>query len=202
MTFAAIESVVRVNVDAASADVDEAIDMSIKFLSNFFTLRKLDTSQTVSTGDTSVNKPDRSKEVLMVKIGNTYIKKLDPDKIQANEDQNAQRWYIEDEFVSDTENKIHLTEVISAADDGQAVVIHYLAGFAPLGGAGSTDLPEQLEPLLIMFATYFYYGLLVSFVKNNKSSFPNMTVWDVIAIWDTWRVHAFDLLEITQKQRI
>ncbi len=202
MTFADIESVVRGNVDTATADVDEAIDMAIRFLSNFFTLRKISTPTAAATGDTSIPKPDRCKEVLRVKIGNTYIKPLDPDKIQANEDQDAQRWYIEDEFVSDTENKIHLTESISAADDGAVIEIYYLAGFAPLGGTGSSDLPEQLEPIMIVFATYFYYGLLVSVVKNNKSTFPDMTVWDVIAIWDTWRTHAFDLLEFTQKQRI
>ena len=110
------------------------------------------------------------------------------------------RWHIEDHWIGGGDNNIHLTEAVSSEDNGATVKIWYLAGFTPLAGAGSSDLPEQLEPLMLMFATYFYYGLLVSYVKNNKAEFPNMTVWDVIAIWDTWRVHALDLLELTQKQ--
>ena len=197
-----IQSIVRNNVDAAGADVNDAIDMAINFLSNFFYVRKIDDSQTVSTGDTDISKPDRCLKILTVKIGDDYIKKADLEKMQAIEDDNNQRWHIEDEFLSGDDNKIHLTKVISADGDGDKVYIWYLAGFTPLAGVAlsNTDLPGRLEPLLISFTTYFYYGILVSYVKNHKSEFANMTLWDVIAIWDTWRIHSFDLLEVVKKQ--
>lgn len=200
MTYADIESVVRGNVDDAAADVQEAIDMAIKFLSSFFSVRKIDDSQTVSTGDTTISKPARAKKIYKLKIGNVYIKEADLDKLQAVEDEDSMRWHIEDNWIAGADNNIHLTEKVSSSDNGATVKIWYSAGFTPLAGTGSTDFPEELEPLVIMFATYFYYGLLVSYVKNNKAEFPNMTVWDVIAIWDTWRVHAFDLLELVKQQ--
>jgi len=197
-----LQSIIQRNINDDSANVDSAIDLAINYLSNFFYVRKIDDSQTVSFGDESLEKPDRCLKILQVKIGDNYIKKADIGKLQAIEDDNSQRWYIEDEFLSGIDNKIHLTKAISSADNGGAVKIWYLAGFAPLDGVAlsKTDLPERLEPLLTSYATYFYYGLLVSYVKNHKAEFPNMTVWDVIAIWDTWRIHSFDLLEKVQKQ--
>lgn len=201
MVIEDIQSIIQDNVDDATANVDEAIDLSIKFLSNFFYLRKNKTGDAVTTGDTDIEKPDRCLKVLTVKIGDDYIKKAEMKKLQDIEDDESQRWFEEDEFIAGDENKIHLTKAISGADDGDAIVINYLSSFTPLAGVAlsTTDFPERLEPLFISFATYFYYGILVSYVKNNKSSFPNMTLWDVIAIWDTWRVHSFDLLEIIQK---
>ena len=203
MVLEDLQAIIQKNIDDTSANVDGAIDMAIKFLSNFFYLRKIDDSQTVSTDDAFLEKPDRCLGVRKVKIGDNYIKKADIDNLQEVEDNDIQRWYIEDEFLSGTDNKIHLTKPISSDDNGAAVYIWYLSGFTPLGGVAlsNTDLPESIEPLLITFGTYFYYGLLVSYVKNHKSEFPNMTVWDVIAIWDTWRIHSFDLLEKVQEQR-
>lgn len=200
MTIAAIQAIIKNNIDDQTVNVDEAIDLAIKFLSNFFPLRKIDDSQTLTTGDTFVDKPARCLKVLTLKLGDDYIKKADLSKLQQIEDDESQRYYVEDEFIAGTDNKIHLTDAIGADQDGDKVYIHYLAGFTPKAGAGSPDLPERLEPLLISFATYFYYGILVSHVKNNKSNFPNMTLWDVIAVWDTWRIHSYDLLEIVQKQ--
>lgn len=208
MTLEALQVIIKANINELTANndanVNTAIDMAIKFLSNFFSVRKIDDSQTVSTGDTTISKPARAKEIYMLKIGDTYIKKADLDKLQAVEDEDSMRWHIEDDFLAGADNNIHLTEAVDAADDGDTVKIWYIAGFTPLAGVAlsTTDLPEWLEPLLIIFATYFYYGILVSYVKDNKASFPDMTVWDVIAIWDTWRTHAFDLIDITQKQRI
>lgn len=202
MVIEDLQSIIQKNVNDDTINVDHAIDLAINFLSNSFYVRKIDDSQTVSTDDESLEKPDRCLKVLQVKIGDDYISKADIGKLQAIEDDNSQRWYIEDEFLSGADNKIHLTKAISSDDDGDEVKIWYLAGFAPLNGVAlsNTDLPERLEPLLTSFATYFYYGTLVSYVKNHKSEYPNMTLWDVIAIWDTWRIHSFDLLEKVQKQ--
>ena len=202
MTLEAIQAIIKNNVDDQTVNVDEAIDLAIKFLSNFFYVKKIDTSQTVSTDDEYLDKPARCSKVMLVKIGDDYIPKADLNKMQGIEDDDNQRWHTEDDFIAGTDNKIHLTKAISSADDGDEVKIWYLAGYAPLAGVAEseTDLPERFEPLLISFATYFYYGILVSYVKNNKASFPNMTLWDVIAIWDTWRIHSFDLLEIVKKQ--
>lgn len=201
MVIETLQSIIQKNVNDDSANVDDAIDTAIKFLSGFFHLRKIDDSQTVSTDDVFLEKPDRCLKVLRVKIGDAYITKAESDNLQDIEDSESQRWYVEDEFLSGADNKIHLTKAISSEDDGDDVIIWYLSGFTPLGGVAlsNTDLPEQLEPLLISFATYFYYGLLVSYVKNHKAEFPNMTVWDVIAIWDTWRIHSYELLEMLQK---
>lgn len=202
MVIEDIQAIIKNNIDDQAVNVDEAIDLSIKFLSNFFNVRKIDTSQTVSTDDTSVDKPARCLKVLLLKIGDDYIEKADKGKMQAIEDDDSQRWHAEDDFLAGSNNKIHLTKAISAANNGDDVKIWYLAGFAPLAGVAETktDLPERLEPLLISFATYFYYGILVSYVKNNKAEFPNMTLWDVIATWDTWRIHSFNLLEIIKKE--
>lgn len=203
MVIETLRTIIQKNVNDDSANVDSAIDMAIEFLSNFFYSRKIDDSQTVSAGGVFLEKPDRCLKVLRVKIGDDYIKKADLDNLQDIEDNETQRWYIEDEFLSGADNKIHLTKAISSDDDGDQVYIWYTSGFTPLAGVdlSNTDLPESLEPILITFATYFYYGLLVSYVKNHKAEFPNMTVWDVIAIWDTWRIHSFDLLDKIQKQR-
>ena len=194
MVIEDLQAIVQNNVDDNSANVDEAIDMAINFLSNFFSVRKIDDSQTVATGGLYVAKPDRGLKIINVKIGTNYLIEADLTKMQNIEDSVVQSWYVEDEFIAGADNKIHFTNPIDAADNGATVYIQYLSGFTPLGGVAlsNTDLPERLEPLLISFATYFYYGILVSYVKNNKSSFENMTVWDVIAIWDTWRVHSFD----------
>jgi len=202
MVIEDIQAIIKNNVDDQTVDVNEAIDLAIKFLSNFFPLRKIDDSQTLTTGDTSVDKPARCLTVLKLKLGDDYINKADLTKLQQIEDDESQRYYVEDEFIGGTDNKIHLTDAIGADQNGDKVYIHYLAGFTPLAGVAlaETDLPERLEPLLISFTTYFYYGILVSYVKNHKADFPNMTLWDVIAIWDTWRIHSFDLLEIVQKQ--
>ncbi len=203
MTIEELQIIIKANIDEDTADVDAAIDLAIGFLSNFFYVRKVDVSQTVNTGDTSIPKPARSLRIDNLQIANDHIKKATMNKLQEIEDDNSQRWYIEDEFISDTDNKIHLTKSISSADNGGAVKIWYKASFTPLAGVAlsETDLPERLEPLLVSFATYFYYGILVSQVKNNKANFPNMTVWDVIAIWDTWRVHSLDLLDEVKKQK-
>ncbi len=201
MVIEDLQAIIQKNINDDSANVDDAIDTAIKFLSGFFYLRKIDDSQNVSTDDIFLGKPDRCLKVLIVKIGDDYIKEVKFNNLQAIEDNESQRWFVEDEFLSGADNKIHLTKAISSDDNGDQVLIWYLSGFTPLGGVAlsNTDLPEQLEPLLIVFATYFYYGLLVSYVKNHKAEFPNMTVWDVIAIWDTWRIHSFELLEMFQK---
>lgn len=202
MTLEALQAIIKNNVDDQTVNVDEAIDMAINFLSNFFVSRKIDDSKTVSTGDTSIVKPAHCLKILHVKIGDDYIKKAELNKLQQIEDDDSMRWHVEDDFNGGDDNKIHLTDAISSDDDGAKVYIWYLAGFTPLAGVAesTTDLPERLEPLLISFATYFYYGILVSYVKNHKSEFENMTLWDVIATWDTWRIHSFDLLEIVKKQ--
>ncbi|MCK5062107.1 hypothetical protein KAR28_06205 [Candidatus Parcubacteria bacterium] len=202
MTIEDLQSIIRNNVDDAEADVDKAIDLGINFLSNFFVCRKMKDDGTVTTGDTSIAKPDHCLKILHLKIGDDYIKKAELNKLQQIEDNDSMRWHVEDDFNSGAENKIQLTKAVSSGDNGDTVYIWYLAGFTPLAGAAlsETDLPERLEPLLISFVTYFYYGILVSYVKNNKSEFENMTLWDVIAIWDTWRIHSFDLLEIVKKQ--
>jgi len=202
MVIEDIQSIIQSNIDDSSANVDDAIDMAIKFLSNFFNVRKIDTSITVASGDTTIKKPARCLKIILLKIGDNYISKADIEKLQAIENDESQRWHIEDDFLDGVDNNIHLTKAISANDAGSAVKVWYLAGFAPLAGvAGSTtDLPERLEPLLLSFATYFYYGILVSYVKNNKALFPNMTLWDIIALWDTWRAHSFDLLDIIKKE--
>jgi len=203
MVIEDIQVIIRNNIDDATAVVNGAIDQSIKFLSNFFPIRKVEFGvNTVATGAVSVAKPARCLKVLKVKIGDDFIKKADMEKMQEIEDDESQRYFVEDDFISSASNLIRLTKAISVAQNGDKVYIWYLAGFAPLAGVAlsETDLPERLEPLMLSFATYFYYGILVSYVKNNKASFPNMTLWDVIAIWDTWRIHSFDLLEIIQKQ--
>ena len=203
MVIEDIQVIIKNNIDDQTVNVDEAIDMAIKFLSNFFPVRKIEFGDnTVSTGDVSIVKPARCSKVLKVKIGDDYIKKADLDKMQEIEDDESQRYFVEDDFIAAADNKIHLAKAISADQNGDKIYIWYLAGFKPLAGVAvsTTDLPERLEPLLISFATYFYYGILVSYIKNNKAAFPNMTIWDVVAIWDTWRIHSFNLLKIVQKQ--
>lgn len=203
MVIEDIQSIIRDNIDDSSANVNEAIDMAIKYLSNFFSVKKIDSSNTVSTNDVTIPKPDRCLKVINVDIEGAYIREADLNQQQQVKDSDVQRWYIEDEFISGTDNLIHLTKQVAVADNGKTVNIQYLSGFTPLAGVAlsNSDLPERLEPLMIVFATYFYYGILVSYVKNNKSSFENMTLWDVIAVWDTWRVHAFDLLDLIKNKK-
>lgn len=203
MVIEDIQTIVKDNIDDSAADVNEAIDMAIKYLSNFFNVRKIDSSNTVSTDDVTIPKPDRCLKVINVDIDETYIREADLDKQKQVKDSESQRWYVEDEFISGSDNLIHLTKKVDVADNGKTANIQYLAGFTPLAGVAlsESDLPERLEPLMIVFATYFYYGILVSYVKNNKSSFENMTLWDVIAVWDTWRVHAFDLLDLIKNRK-
>ncbi len=203
MLIEALQTIVKANIDDASADVDASIDLAIQHLSNFFYLRKRDASLSASTNDETILKPDRSLKILSVRIGDIFIPKLDLDSEQAVEHKDTLRWYIEDDFISGTLNLIHLTKKLGVSFDGDPIVIRYLSGFTPLAGVAesSTDLPERLEGLLTAFATYFFYGILVSQIKNNKANFPNMTVWDVIAIWDTWRIHSNNLLKSTTKQK-
>lgn len=204
MVIEDLQTIIKSNIDDDAADVNEAIDMAIKYLSNFFGVRKIDSAQTVATNDTYIEKPDRCLEVLNVSIDTDGY--LDEAKVTDFKDimnADVRRWYIEDEYISGTDNKIHFTKAIDLADNGKTVYVQYLAGFTPLGGVAlsNTDLPERLEPLMISLATYFYYGILVSYVKNNKSSFENMTLWDVISVWDTWRIHSMDLLDSIKNRK-
>lgn len=190
-TYATIEAQVRVNVNDTSAAVTQEIDDAINLLSNFFNRKLISEAISTVAGQTYIDYPTNPISIERVQIGdNEYIEKS-LSKIQSALDDESYAWY-------DYNGKIQIIPTPTAVT---ASKIWYRAGFTPLAGAGSTDVPDRLVPLLIILATWLYFIQMVSKVSTARENFPDMTPEEAGKIATQWLKQFNDMMAIIKAQK-
>ncbi|MDX9856102.1 MAG: hypothetical protein RBS86_04805 [Candidatus Moranbacteria bacterium] len=185
-TFADLEDIVQDNVNDSTADVVQPIDDAIDYLSNFFGLNKIDTSQDTAVDGTTLDIPTGSKKILSVKVGDDFIEKISISKIAEMEENGAQRFY---EFNS----KINFTDEFDSVEDTE---IFYEAKFTRLAGVAAAvcDVPEYLQPLLVIYATYFYYMKMLATMATSRESYPDIEPEELRQYAKEWKETGDELL--------
>lgn len=186
-SFATIQTAVRNNVGNSAADVTQAIDNAVNYLSNFYHLKKIGTANTVA-GTDNVSQPTNCIEVMGIEVGDDYFDKIIIKKLEETEDFKDEKFYTLDD------GKIYILPTPTAI---AAVKIWYKSGFTPMAGAGNTDVPDRLVPILIVLATWFYFVQMVSRTATQREMFPNATPEEMQKIADSWNKQFEALLKIT-----
>lgn len=184
-TYAIIEAQVRANVNDTTASVAQEIDDAINLLSNFFSLKKISTSIATVANQAYIDKPTNTIEIERVKIGTDEYKETSLAKLEDAENDETKNWY-------DYDGKIQLSPTPTSVITTK---IWYKAGFATLAGAGSTDIPDRLVPLLVILATWLYYVQMVSKVGTARENFPDMTPEEAGEIANVWKKQFDSLLQ-------
>lgn len=191
-TYALIETQVRANVKSATAPVTQEIDDAINLLSNFFQLKKIDTSINSVANQAYINKPTRAIEIIRVKLGDDdydEVKISDLAKVEAAENK---KWY-------DWDDKIQIIPTPTAVASAK---IWHKAGFTTLNGAGSTDIPDRLVPVLVVLATWLYYVQMVSTVIMAKSEMPDIEADKIEKIAGHWKKTFDELVASIKSQKM
>jgi len=187
MLLGAIQTIVRANVNDAAADVDQCIVDAVNFLSNFFSVRKIDTSETTILDATVIDYACDFLRVRQLIINGDYIKELGSDEDLENIDnEDTQRWFIAD-------GQIQLTEGMSST--GDPIIIHYDSEFIQPEAATNTDVPNRLLELIFVGATYRYFGILAAAVMTARHDYPDVNPKEIIAARDQWKENFDDLLK-------
>ena len=189
-TFTIIQSQVRANVNDATANVTQTIDDAINLLSNFFS-RKV-----IGAGNTTANQayityPTGAVTIERITIGGEEYEEKTLQKLEAAENDESKAWY-------DYDGKIQLLPTPTAVS---ATKIWHRAGFTPLAGAGSTDVPDRLAPLLIILATWLWYVQMLSKVSTARETFPDMTPDEAGKIATQWLKQFTDMLALIKAQK-
>lgn len=175
-TYANIESQVRININDTGAVVQEEIDQAISLLSNFFQLKKIDTSISSVANQGYINKPTNAIEIVRVKLGSDDYEEVKISELAKVEMAENKKWY-------DWNDKIQITPTPTSIMNGK---IWYKAGFTPLGGAGTTDIPDRLVPLVILLATWIYWLEIVTKTGTMRELYPDMTPKEACETANTW----------------
>lgn len=148
MLYSEIEARVLKNINSTTADVSVAVDNAIDFLGNFYHNEKIDSSQSTVIAQDYLAKPTLSKEVDRVEINGIEFEKAVFKKLSEIKDYSLQKFF-------EYDGKVKLLPVPTAV---QSTKIYYKSFFTPLAGvAGAvTDVPNNLIPLLISVATWFF----------------------------------------------
>lgn len=190
-TFATIQSQVRANVNDTAADVTQEIDDAINLLSNFFSRKLISTAVSTVAGQSYISYPTNPISIERLQIGtNEYIEKS-LAKIQAAIDDESYAWY-------DYNGQIQIIPTPTAVT---AAKIWYRAGFTVMAGAGSTDVPDRLVPLLIILATWLYYVQMLSKVSTARENFPDMTPDEAGKIATQWLKQFNEMMNIIKAQK-
>lgn len=177
-TYANLESRVRNNINNQTVDVKDIIDDAINLMSNFFHLKKIDTSKNTVASQGYIEKPTNCLQVLgELKIGEEYYKRKN---ISLSETEDYELLCFEE--MDDAKIYIYPTPI-----SVQSCKIQFKSGFTALNGAGSTDVPDKLVPLLIVLATWLYWEKIATQVGTARESFPDMTPKEARAIADNWK---------------
>lgn len=164
-TYSTIEAQVRANVNDATAGVSQEIDDAINLLSNFFSLKKVSESIDTVANQNYIDQPTRCLEVLRVIINDVEYSKATPSDLKNADEYDNRTW-------AQWDDKIKITPTPSSVEDCE---IWYRAGFAPLGGTGSTDIPDRLVPLLVILASWLYFLQMMVKVATARENYPDMT---------------------------
>ncbi len=187
MLLGAIQTIVRANVNDAAADVDQSIVDAVNFLSNFFHVRKIDTSETTVLDATVIDYANDFLRVRKLVINGDFIKELGSDEdLESIDDEDTQRWFIAD-------GQIQLTRGMSST--GDPIIIHYDAEFIQPEAAVSTDVPCKLLELIFVGATYRYFGILAAKVMTEREGLPDVSPKEILAARDDWKKMFDDLLK-------
>lgn len=166
-SYATIEAQVRATVNDPAASVQQEIDDAINLMSNFFSLKKIDETIDTTALQNYIPQPTRCLEVLRVIIDEIEYNKAGPGDLK-NADEYENRSWIQ------YDDKIKITPTPSTTGTNNCVV-WYRAGFAPLAGTGSTDIPDRLVPLLIILASWLYFLQMMVKVTTARENYPDMT---------------------------
>lgn len=190
-TYAVIEAQVRANVNDATASVTQEIDDAINLLSNFFSLKKIDTTQVTVASQAFMNKPANCIEVERLKIDDIeYVESAISNLKKYETD--------EEESFHDYNDKLQLNPTPTAVLTSK---IWYKSGFTVLAGTGSTDVPDRLVPLLLLLATWLYFVQMVSKVGTARENFPDMTPTEAGEIAMVWKKQFDSMLSSIKAQK-
>lgn len=190
-TFTVIQSQVRANINDASANVTQTIDDAINLLSNFFSRKVISTAVSTVANQPYITYPTNPISIERLTIGSDEYTETTLPKIQAATDDETKSWY-------DYDGKIQLIPTPSAVT---AAKIWYRAGFTTLAGAGSTDVPDRLVPLLIILATWLWYVQMLSKVGTARENFPDMTPEEAGKIAAQWLKQFNDMMALIKAQK-
>lgn len=190
-TFTPIQSAVRANINDTTATVTQDIDDAINMLSNFFSLKKIDSSIPTVASQNYIAKPSNAIEIERLEIGTDPYNETNLAKISVNEDDKSKRFYDYNGVI----------QILPTPTSALATKIWYRSGFTPLAGAGSTDVPDRLVPLLIILATWFYFLRIVSKVGTERQTFPDMTPKEAGDIATEWKKQFDSILSTIKAQK-
>lgn len=191
-TYAIIEAQVRANVNDTSAAVTQEIDDAVNLLSNFFHQKKIDSSIATVDAQDYITRPSTALEIVRVKIGDDEYGEAKIADLAAAEENEEKKWY-------DWDGKIQLIPTPTAVSTTK---IWTKAGFTPMAGAGSTDIPDRLVPLLVVLATWLYYVQMVSKVISARELYPDVKPDEIEAIQKNWKKAFDELLSSIKNQKI
>lgn len=187
LKYSDIESIIRDNVNDATADVAQSIDDAINYLSNFFHNKKIDISQSTSVGTHALNLPTGSKFVVSVSIdGDSINKASSVSHFNRLKELEAQRWI---EYNGKIEFSSNFTSI-------SPTEIFYHSKFTPLAGDADADcdVPDYLLPLLFLYSTYFYYLKMLSIMAVSRETYPDITPEELKKYSKEWKETADELL--------
>lgn len=166
-TFSTIQTQVRALVGDTSASVTQQIDDAVNLLSNFFQLEKVGTG-TFTVDQAYITKPTNALEIIRLKdtADEKEYKKADIPSLK-----NAD--YYETRTFRLANDQVRVTPTPSAAN---AYEIWYRAGFTPMAGSGSTDVPDRYVPLLILLAGWLYFVGVASKAAVSRENYPDSTI--------------------------
>jgi hypothetical protein len=166
-TFTVIQAQVRLKIGDTSADVTQPIDDAINFLSNFFSLQKLVSVSTVANQSYIAKSGTLANlfELDRLKINSLEYKKIGLAGLAQAEADGGNYFY-------DYNDQVQIVPTPTSILSGQA---WGRFAFTPLAGAGSSDVPDRLVPLVVILASWFYYLGVLSNVSVARQKFPDVT---------------------------
>ena len=163
-TFAILQTQVRLKVGDVAADVTQPIDDAIAFLSNFFCLEKNATVATVANQIYLAN-PAQLQKLDRLVINSVEYKKL--SSLSDLGDAEISKAYYFYQYNGQIQILPTPTSIMSGKVWGRF-------SFASLAGAGSSDVPDTLIPLVVLLATWFYFLRILADVAVARSMYPGL----------------------------
>lgn len=182
-----IRAIVHDYINTTTPDVDQHIFDAINFLSNFFHVKKIDTSETTVAAQSWIAYATDFLKLKQLVINGVYIKELLSDELMEDiADLETQLWYIAD-------GRIELTSPMSTT--GKAITQIYEAEFKQPELAVDTDVPNKLLELVYVGATYRYFDKLATIVATAREDQPDITPKEIEAMRKQWKNRLDTLLK-------
>lgn len=190
MNLTEIRVVVRDYINNNTADVDQHVTDAVNFLSNFFSVKKIDTSEVTVDAQDFIAYADDFLKLRQLSIDGTFIKELLSDELLGVVDSlDVQLWHIAD-------GKVQLTSDMSGA--GNPIVMYYNAKFIQPELAVDTDVPDRLLELIYVGAAYRYFDRLAAIVATNREDSPDIKPAEIDSMRKVWKERFDSLLKDCQ----